>query len=84
MNIKQTVDEVILEVLGERTSKADLVPEARLVDNLGATSIQLLEIALTIAAELDIDISKEGMRELHTLGDVYRVVAEIKGVPATA
>ena len=80
MNIKKSVNEIILDVLEKKISYKDIKPEALLIETLGADSIQLLEIALTISAEFDINVPADEVVELKTVKDVYQFVSEQKGI----
>jgi acyl carrier protein len=52
-----------------------ITDEKRLRDDLGADSLDPLEVALTIEDEVGISIVEEiGETEVHTVGDVMRLV----------
>lgn len=76
MEIISTVNQIILEIMAGKINEADLTPGISLIQGLGATSIQLLEMALTISVEFDIDIPKDEITNVTTLGDVYQYVSD--------
>jgi acyl carrier protein len=80
MDVKETINEIILEVLSGKINSEDLKPEKHLIYDLGAESMQLLEIALSIAAEFNIEVPKTEVSKIRTLEDLYLFVANKKGV----
>jgi acyl carrier protein len=48
-----------------------VIPEARLVEDLGADSLNILEIVLDINELLDIEISTDGLAGARRVGDLY-------------
>lgn len=80
MDIKKTINEIILEVLGKQISTKDLTLDKELVADFGANSMQLLEIALTVSAEFDINVPKEEVLNLQSVQDIYKFVADKKGL----
>lgn len=79
MDSRRTIDDIILEVI-KGLSPSDIAPDKDLVEDLGADSMQLLELALTISAEFDIDVREEEVLDLHFVRDVYEFVARRKDV----
>lgn len=78
--IKEIINDIIVEVVGGSMTHDDISPEMTLVGDGGVDSMKLLEIALTIAAEFDIDVPKEEVMNLKTMQDVYTFVASKKGL----
>ena len=78
MDNQKIINEIILEILAGKLKAEDLNPGKLLMEELGLTSLQLLEIALTISVEFDIDVPKEQVADLKTLQDIYSFVAVMK------
>ena len=69
-----TVDEIIeqvKEIICEKLSVSpeDVKPEASFVDDLGADSLDLVELIMSMEEEFDIDISDEDAEKLVTVKD---------------
>ena len=66
----------ILEVL-KRTVTDDeskLVPEAKLIDNLGADSLTAVEITMELEEKLGITISDDEVSTIVTIQDIINIV----------
>lgn len=48
-------------------------PQARLVEDLGADSLNILEIVLDINDELDIELSVEGLIDVRRVEDLFHL-----------
>lgn len=75
--IKQKVNEIILDVLGERISSDDIKPEGHLVDDLGAESSEILEIFLSIMSDFSIDMDRNMIKNLKDLNDLYDYIHQL-------
>jgi acyl carrier protein len=62
MSVEDKIKEIIIE-------KDEIVPEASFVDDLGADSLDLVELIMTMEEEFDIDISDEDAEKLVTVKD---------------
>jgi acyl carrier protein len=80
MKYKKVINDILLEVLKEKVTIDLLTPEKLLTDDLGADSMQLLEIALTLSTELDINVPREEVVDLRSIQDIYSFVAKHKGL----
>jgi acyl carrier protein len=69
---EERIKEIIANVLG--TKLEDVTKEKRLVDDLGADSLDTLEIVMGIEDAFDIEIPEEEVEELTTVGDVTNYV----------
>lgn len=67
MSVEDKVKKVIAEKLSVDLS--DVVPEASLVDDLGADSLDLVELIMSMEEEFDIDIPDEEAEKLVTVKD---------------
>ncbi|SFM41747.1 acyl carrier protein [Thermodesulforhabdus norvegica] len=75
--IKQRVVDLIVEKLG--VEKEDVKPEAHVVDDLGADSLDVVELVMALEEEFDIEIPDEDAENIRTVQDIFdyidRVVA---------
>lgn len=67
MSIEDKVKKIIAEKLSVDLS--EVVPEASFVDDLGADSLDLVELIMTMEEEFDIDISDEDAEKLESVKD---------------
>lgn len=47
-------------------------PEMNIIDDLGADSLDLVEVVMALEEEFDIEISDEDAERIHTVGDAHR------------
>lgn len=66
-DVEAKVTEVLLEILDIKPE--DIVPTARFVDDLQATSIDLVEIIAVLQNTFDIDIDEAQVARLRTVQD---------------
>ena len=69
MSIHNKVKKIIAEKLSVEIE--ELVPEASFVDDLGADSLDLVELIMSMEEEFDIEISDEEAEKLATVKDVF-------------
>ena len=62
------VKELIIEHLG--VDEESIVPEATLMDNLGADSLELVELSMSLEEKYDVTNDDEDIGGLKTVGDV--------------
>ncbi len=67
MSIEDKVKKIIAEKLS--VDLEEVIPEASFVDDLGADSLDLVELIMTMEEEFDIDISDEEAEKLETVKD---------------
>ena len=63
---------IIIETLG--CEDEDVTPEANLVNDLGADSLDVTEIALAIEEEFGLEISDEEAERLKTINNLVQYV----------
>lgn len=71
-NVEERVIEIIADRLG--VDKAEIVPEASFVDDLGADSLDLVELIMAMEEEFDIEIADEEAEKLKTVQDVLNYI----------
>lgn len=68
MSAEDKVKKIIAEKLSVDIS--EVVPEASFVDDLGADSLDLVELIMSMEEAFDVDISDEDAEKLVTVKDV--------------
>jgi acyl carrier protein len=72
MSVEDRVKKIIAEKLG--VDLAEVVPEASFVDDLGADSLDLVELIMSMEEEFDTDISDEDAEKIQTVQDAINYV----------
>jgi acyl carrier protein len=67
MSVEDRVKKIIAEKLGVDIS--EVVPEASFVNDLGADSLDLVELIMTMEEEFEMEISDENAEKLVTVKD---------------
>jgi acyl carrier protein len=74
MSLEQRVAGIIIEQLG--VSAEEIAPEASFMDDLGADSLDIVELVMAIEEEFDIEIPDEHAARLERIGDAIRYIQE--------
>ncbi len=69
MSIEDKVKKIISEKLS--VDLTEVVPDATFVDDLGADSLDLVELIMSMEEEFDIDISDEDAETLVSVNDAF-------------
>lgn len=72
MSVEEKVKKIIAEKLS--VDLAEVVPEASFVDDLGADSLDLVELIMSMEEEFDTDISDEDAEQITTVKDAIAYV----------
>jgi acyl carrier protein len=72
MSVEDKVRKIIAEKLG--VDLEEVVPEASFVDDLGADSLDLVELIMSMEEEFDTDIPDEDAEKIQTVKDAYNYV----------
>ncbi len=67
MALEDRVTEIIMEQLG--VSREEIRPEASFIDDLGADSLDIVELVMAIEEEFDIEIPDEDAEKIQTIRD---------------
>lgn len=67
MSVEDKVQKIIAEKLG--ISVSDITPEASFVDDLGADSLDLVELIMSMEEEFDIEISDDDAEKIILVKD---------------
>ena len=66
-DLEERVSEMIIEQLG--ATKEEIVPEASFIDDLGADSLDIVELVMAMEETFDIEIPDEDAEKIQTIGD---------------
>ena len=73
-SIEQRVKELVVEQLG--VSQDQVTPQASFVDDLGADSLDTVELVMAFEEEFGIDIPDEDAEKMSTVADAIRYLEE--------
>ena len=76
MSIEPKIKDIIVEQLGVEPDRVKA--EASFIDDLGADSLDIVELVMAMEEEFDIDIPDEDAEKLRTVQDVSKYL-ESKG-----
>ncbi|MDH5567636.1 MAG: acyl carrier protein [Myxococcales bacterium] len=65
---------IIVDQLG--VSLEEIRPESSFIDDLGADSLDIVELVMAMEEEFDIEIPDEDAERIRTIGDAYAYVRE--------
>lgn len=71
-NIRDKVNAIIVEQLGVKPE--DIKAEASFIDDLGADSLDTVELVMALEEEFDTEIPDEEAEKIKTVQDVYNYV----------
>ena len=74
MGVQEKIIEIIVEQLGVKPE--EVVPEASFVDDLGADSLDTVELVMAFEEEFGAEIPDEDAEKLQTVGDAIKYVSE--------
>ena len=80
----QGVAEGLREIMAARLGLPveQLVPEARLVEDLGLDSLDAVELAISVERKFDIEVPEEELTKLKTVADMVALVeSRVKQAP---
>ncbi len=72
----EKVKEIILDQINVGEDKVTM--EARLVEDLGADSLDAVELIMSLEEEFDIQIDEEAAKEMKTIGDLVKYIENNK------
>ena len=71
------VVELIVDQLG--VSKDEATPQASFLDDLGADSLDIVELVMSFEEEFDLEIPDEDAEKIQTIGDAITYLRERTG-----
>ena len=72
--IENQIRNLVSEQLG--VDRAEMTSSAKILDDLGADSLDVVELVMALEEAFDIEISDEDAELMHTVGDVESYVAK--------
>ncbi|MFT4176861.1 MAG: acyl carrier protein [Luteolibacter sp.] len=76
-SIEARVKDIIVDQLG--VSADQVTPEAKFVEDLGADSLDTVELVMAFEEEFDIEVPDEEAEKLQSVGDVISFVTSHQG-----
>lgn len=76
-NTEQRLKQILVDQL--RVEESEIVPEANIMDDLGADSLDVVEIAMTVEREFEITIDDHDIDNIHTVKDAVDYINSIPG-----
>jgi len=75
-NIQEKVTEIIVEQLG--VSADQVKPESKMIEDLGADSLDAVELVMAVEEEFEIEVPDEEAEKLISVGDIVSHVEKAK------
>ena len=72
--LDQRVKEIIVEQLGVKPEQ--VVPEAKFIEDLGADSLDTVELVMALEEEFGVEVPDEQAEKLQSVGDVMKYIEE--------
>ena len=72
--LEERIRGVVARQLG--VERADVVPDASLYEDLGADSLELVELLMALEDEFDIEVPEDVAETITTIADVERYLIE--------
>ena len=74
MAVADKVKSIIVEQLG--VDEEEVTPDASFVDDLGADSLDTVELVMAFEEEFSVEVPDEDAEKLQTVGDVVKYIEE--------
>ena len=74
MSVEERVKKIIVEQLGVNADEVNL--ESAFVEDLGADSLDTVELVMAFEEEFDIEIPDEDAEKITTVGDAIQYIKE--------
>jgi acyl carrier protein len=72
--IDQRVKDIIVEQLGVKPDQ--VTPEAKFIEDLGADSLDTVELVMALEEEFGVEVPDEQAEKLLTVGDVMKYIED--------
>ncbi|MBU0896518.1 MAG: acyl carrier protein [Candidatus Omnitrophica bacterium] len=77
MSTEEKIKEIIAEQLGVK--KEEIKPESSFIDDLGADSLDTVEVVMALEEEFGIEIPDEDAEKITTVGEAIKYIGEKAG-----
>jgi acyl carrier protein len=74
MSVEDRVKQIIVEKL--QVNEDQVVPEASLMEDLGADSLDIVELVMAFEEEFDQEIPDEDTEKIRTVGEILQYLKE--------
>ena len=74
MSAEEKIKSIIAEQLGVK--KEEIKPESSFIDDLGADSLDTVELVMALEEEFGIEIPDEDAEKMTTVGDAIKYIEE--------
>lgn len=71
-SVEDKVKEIVKQTLGVSTDQ--VVPEADLIETLGADSLDIVELTMSVEEEFGIDITDIDMEDINTVSGLIEMI----------
>jgi acyl carrier protein len=72
--VTEKVKKMIVDQLG--VSESEVIPEAKFIDDLGADSLDIVELIMALEDEYSIEIPDEDAEKMETVGDAIKYIED--------
>ncbi len=72
LNIQTRVKEIVIEQLG--VNEDEVTPEASFLEDLGADSLDIVELVMALEEEYELEVSDEDAESIKTVQDVVSYI----------
>jgi acyl carrier protein len=76
-SIEDRIKKIVVDQLGVKPDQ--ITPEAKFIEDLGADSLDTVELVMALEEEFGNEIPDEEAEKLTTVGDVIRYIEEAQG-----
>lgn len=77
MDLEKAIEKTKTVIAGQLDlDKADLQPGAHILDDLGADSLDVVELVMALEQEFDLEIPDEDAEKIQTVGDAIKYIEE--------
>jgi acyl carrier protein len=73
-NLGDRIRTIVVEQLG--VEPAEVTANASILDDLGADSLDVVELVMALEEEFDIEVPDEAVESIRTIADMERYVSE--------